>query len=56
MVTRRVVLRVLGAGCVAVIFSVFAAKVLKGVPLWGAVLIGILAAAAFSFFLPRKKI
>jgi hypothetical protein len=48
-------LRVFGAGAVAMISCVLALKVLKAVPLWAVLLIGILPAAAFSFFLFRKK-
>jgi hypothetical protein len=44
-----------GAGGVAAISAVFALKVLKVAPLWAAVLIGVLTAAAFSFFLFRRK-
>jgi LPXTG-motif cell wall-anchored protein len=54
MHARNAVLRALGLGCVAAIVCVFALTVLKAGPPW-AVLIGVLTAAAFSFFLTRKK-
>jgi uncharacterized protein (DUF983 family) len=55
METRNVILRVFGAGAIAVISCVLALKVLKAVPLWAVLLIGMLPAAACSFLLFRKK-